>query len=224
MLGKFIGFTFLWYLLGSPILALLVLLVILYVLDRRFLGLTPSLLKPFRVAARIRKLRQELRLSPHDTSVRVELARRLLERRRYKEAAQLLREALGVMEDSADIHCELGYALLKQGQLEEGRRHVEKGLELNPRAKYGEPHLWLGEALAERSPSEAAEELEKFRNIHSSSCEAGYRLGRLYVLLGREDQARKAFREAAELYRSLPRYKKRSERRWALLSWLRSRK
>ena len=47
-MGKFIGFVLLWQLLGNPFIAILVLLVIGYFLERRFIGLTPSIGKPFK--------------------------------------------------------------------------------------------------------------------------------------------------------------------------------
>jgi TolA-binding protein len=61
--------------------------------------------------------------------------------------------------------------------------------------------------------------LEKFKTINSSSCEAFYRLGQIYVSLGKKDEAAQAFRECRELYAALPRYLKRKERKWALLAW-----
>ena len=53
-------FGLLWALLGNPVLALVVLIAALYFLDRRFIGLTPSVLKPIRISSRISALRREL--------------------------------------------------------------------------------------------------------------------------------------------------------------------
>ncbi|GIP38104.1 hypothetical protein J31TS4_13840 [Paenibacillus sp. J31TS4] len=218
-MGKFVLFSLLWWLLGNPFLAIVVLLVILYVLDRRFLGLSPSFLKPLKRTRRLAKLRQELRLHPHDSRGRLEAAQLLAEKKKYREALDYYESVLPVMEDSAEVRFGIGLCRLRLGEREEGEREMREALRLNPRVHYGEPYLRLGEALAESAPDRALAYLEAFREVHSSSCEAYYRLGLLYKRLGREEEARRAFAETVQLYRSLPKYKRRSERRWALLAF-----
>jgi tetratricopeptide (TPR) repeat protein len=80
--------------------------------------------------------------------------------------------------------------------------------------------LRMGESLTEVNPVKAVAYLEQFRELHSSSCEAYYRLGLLYQKLGRTEDAKRAFRETLDIYRSLPRYSRRQQRRWALLARL----
>ncbi|MEI7025289.1 tetratricopeptide repeat protein [Paenibacillus sp. y28] len=219
-MSKFILFSLLWWLTGNPFIAIVVLLVIIYVLDRRFVGLTPSIVKPLRRARKIRQLREELALSPHHTSNKLELARLLMEKKRFDEAAGLLEQVLQVMEDSADVRSELGICELRKGRLEQGEALIAEALELNPRVKYGEPYLELGEALGGVQPEKAIRYLQMFGQVNSSSCEAYYKLGRLYKKLGRNQEASGAFREAIQLYRGLPKYKRRHERKWALLARL----
>ncbi|KEO82313.1 tetratricopeptide repeat protein [Tumebacillus flagellatus] len=218
-MSKFFLFYILLTLTRSPIVAILVLLVIVYLADRRFVGLLPSLVEPFRRSRRISQLRNDLRINPNDTQAKVELARLLLDKKRYEEAHTLLEEARLVMRDSADVLCESGYALLKTGNLAAGEARIREGLALNPRAKYGEPYLKLAEALSAVDQGKAVQALQHFQEIHSSSCEAYYRLGLLYQQLGKAEEAKRAFRESVDIYRSLPKYKKRSERKWALRSW-----
>lgn len=88
--SKFLAFGMLFWLFGNPIVAIIVLLLILYVLDRRFVGLSPSLFKPLKRRNRIGKLKQQLGTNPHDVSAKMELARLLIERRAYREARQWL--------------------------------------------------------------------------------------------------------------------------------------
>ncbi|MBD0381197.1 tetratricopeptide repeat protein [Paenibacillus sedimenti] len=220
MLTKLLGFGLLWHLTGNPFLALIILLVILYVLDRRFVGLTPNIFKPFQLSRKASRLRQDLHANPHNTSSKLELARILLERKKYSDALPYLEQSLNVMEDSADVHYELGLCHLKLGDLDQGERLMLKALELNPRVKYGEPYLRLGEALATVAPERAVAYMERFRDVHSSSVEAYYRLGQLYQQLGRGEEAKRAYREALDIYRGLPRYSRRQQRRWALLARL----
>ncbi|MFC0215374.1 tetratricopeptide repeat protein [Paenibacillus chartarius] len=218
-MSKILLFVFLTYILGNPFVALLVLLVIVYVLDRRFVGLSPSLTRPLRLGRKMKQLHRHLRASPHDTSSKIELARIWIEKKRYAEAERLLTEVLPIMDQSADVHFELGLCKLKLGELEQGRRLMEKALELNPRVRYGEPYLRLAEAVAAADPEEAVRLLGEFRQLHSSSCEAYYRLGRLYEAMGRKEDAKAAYREVGDLYRSLPGYSRKQQRRWALLAW-----
>lgn len=216
-MSKFFLFALLWWLVGNPFLALIVLLVILYLLDRRFIGLSPSLLKPFRRNRRLSKLKRELALAPHHAGNKLEAARLFIEKGSYQEALTLLEQVLPVY-DSADVLYEIGLCRLKLGQVEEGRGLIERSLGMNPRVKYGEPYLRLGEALAATRPDEAIRYLEQFRGVNSSSCEGAYKLGRIYESLGNREEAKRAYGDALQIYRGLPRYKRRAERRWAILS------
>jgi tetratricopeptide (TPR) repeat protein len=218
-MSKFFIFYLLFMLIRNPIVALLVLFLILYLADRRFVGVLPSMLEPLRQSRRRKQLQQDLRMNPSNTQAKVELARLLLNKKRYEEAHRYLEEARHVMRDSADVLCESGYALLGLGRFEEGAALILEALSKNPRVKYGEPYLKLAEACSAVDRDRAIHYLEEFRGIHSSSCEAYYRLGLLYQQLGRQAEAKNAFREALDVYRSLPKYKKRTERKWALLSW-----
>lgn len=216
---KILGFGFLWYLFGNPFIALIILLVILYFIDRRFIGLTPSLIRPFKVSRNIARLRQELRLNPHFTSGKVELARLLMEKKKYQEAIGWLEQTKERMTDSADVHADLGLCYLKIGDLKQGEVMINRALELNPRVKYGEPYLRLGEAYAATGePAKAFAMLDQFRTMNSSSCEAYYRLGQLYQTLDKGDEAKKAFQEVKQVYKSLPKYSRRQQRKWALLA------
>jgi len=219
--SKIVLFGLLVYLTGNPILAIIVMLVILYLLDQRFLGLTPSVLRPFQLRRRASRLRQELRGNLHDTSAKLDLARTCMLLGRYGEAQRYLEEMLVVMSDSADVHAELGLCALKLGDAVRGETLLLQALELNPRVKYGEPYLRLGEAFAATDLPKAVAYIERFREEHSSSCEAYYRLGRLYEQLGRREDAKRAYGEALDIYRGLPRYSRRRQRRWALLARLR---
>lgn len=219
-MSKIFVFSLLWYLTGNPFLAILILLVIFYVLDRRYVGIMPNIFRPIQLSRKASRLRQELLSNPHNTSSKLELARILIERKQYKDAVHYLELAMDIMEDSADVHYELGLCYLKLGELSKGERLMLKALELNPKVKYGEPYLRIGEALAAVNPEKAIAYLEQFREVHSSSCEAYYRLGQMYQQLGRVDDAKRAFRDTLDIYRGLPRYSKRKQRRWAFLARL----
>ncbi|TMV44001.1 hypothetical protein FE783_33810 [Paenibacillus mesophilus] len=216
-MSKFFLFALIWWLVGNPFLALIIVLVLLYMLDRRFIGLSPSLLKPYRRNRRLSRLKRELALAPHNAGNKLEAARLYIEKEKYAEALELLEQVSSVY-DSADVVYEIGLCRLKLGQLEEGERLILQSLDMNARVKYGEPYLRLGETLAPVAPDRAIRYLEQFRQINSSSCEGSYRLGRIYDRLGSKDMAKRAYGDALLIYRGLPRYKRRAERRWAILS------
>ncbi|MET3292807.1 UNVERIFIED_CONTAM: tetratricopeptide (TPR) repeat protein [Brevibacillus sp. OAP136] len=219
-MAKFALFSLLWYITGSPILAILVLLIVLYLLDLRFVRLLPNLFRPIQLSRRLSRLKQDLRLSPHDTSAKLEVARIYMEKRRYQEALPYLQEIRNVMSDSAEFLCDLGICLIKTGAREAGEALILQALDKNPRVKYGEPYLYLSEAFAATDVNKAMAYLEECKKLHSSSVEVIYKMGLLYVLLQQQAEAKRAFAEAVEVYRGLPRYKKRQERRWAILAKL----
>lgn len=219
-MGKFVIFLILWKLTGNPVIAILILLAVLYALDRRFIGLMPSITRPYKRSRRLSQLRRELESRPHDTRSKLEAARLLMEQKKYKEALSYLEQVLPVMDDSAEVLVESGICKLKTGSVPEGEADILKGLELNPRVHYGEPYLRLGEAYKSIDPDKAIRYLQQFREVQSSSCEAYYRLGQLYERLGRREAAKDAYAECVRIYRGLPKYKRKSERKWALLARL----
>lgn len=214
-------FGLLWVLLGNPFVAILVLLLVLYFLDRSFLGIMPSLLKPIRQRRRLAKALQDVRERPFDVSAKQEAARLYMDKKRWADAERLLEEIAPAMEHSAEVKCDLGICRVKTGRVDEGEREIAGALAINPRVRYGEPHLRLAEALASVEPERAVAALHRAREATSSSCELYYRLGRLYEELGRSADAKASYREASDVYRALPRYKRKTERRWVLLSALR---
>ncbi|OKP77152.1 hypothetical protein A3844_02230 [Paenibacillus helianthi] len=216
---KILGFLLLYRLVGNPFLALILLLVILYFLDRRYVGIFPSISKPFRRSRQMSRLRTTISLNPNDVSAKFDLARLLIERKRYSESKELLVQIADRYEQSAEYWVELGYANLKLGLLPEGEAQMLQGLEINRKAQYGQPYLRLAETFRNTDHDKALHYVTQFQEIQSSSSEAYYLAGSMYKALGRVDDAKRAFAESTAIYRSLPKYKKRQERRWALRSY-----
>lgn len=220
---KFGLFVFLFWLLGNPFIAIIVMLLLLYLLDRRFIGISPSILKPLKRLSRTRKLRQQIDQSPNDVSSKHELARLLLERKKYGEALRLLEPIEHVLVDSAEYWDDLGIGYLYSGDEEKGMASMLRALELNPRVKYGAPYLRLAAHLAAGNSSQALAYLHAFQEVNSSSCEAYHYQSSIYKKLGNTEEARRVAEEGLRVYRMLPKYKKRQERRWALRLWFRKR-
>jgi len=219
-MGKIFGFILLWRLLGNPFLAILVILVIVYLLDRRFVGVFPSLTKPFKRMGQISRLRTQISMNPNDISSKHELARLLIDRKKDAEAMKLLESIEAQSEDSAEFWDDLGTVYLRQGNTQKGESCIIKALELNPRVKYGRPYLRLADVYKNSDRDKAVDYVHRFQEIQSSSCEGYYLLGMMYKDLDRKEEARAAFQESINIYRSLPKYKKRQERKWAVLSMM----
>ncbi|QOS78274.1 tetratricopeptide repeat protein [Paenibacillus sp. JNUCC31] len=223
MLIKFLIFGLLWRIVGNPIVAVLIFLIILYFLDRRYVGVMPSFMKPLKRMRNISRLRQQLAMNPNEVSSKLDLARLLIERKRYSEAHALLIELERPYEQSAEYWEALGTTELHLGHTEEGERHILQALNINPRVKYGRPYLTLAGAFKETDRDKSLAYVQQFQEIHSSSSEAYYLLGSVYRSLGRTADSKQAYEQSLNVYRSLPKYKKRQERRWAVRSWFRKR-
>ncbi|MUT65853.1 lipopolysaccharide assembly protein LapB [Paenibacillus sp. NEAU-GSW1] len=215
-MSKILLFVFLTWLTGNPFIAILVLLVILYALDRRFVGLTPSFIKPLRRSNRLRKLKRHIAEAPNDTSSKQEVSRILIEKKKYAEALKLLEPMERTLDDSAEYWDDLGLCLMQLGQPERGEAAIYKALSINPRVKYGAPYLRLAAYYSRLDAEKALESIASFQEIHSSSCEAYERLAEIYKQMGRKQEMKDAIEEGLRVYRTLPRYKKRLERSWAI--------
>lgn len=223
-MGKFLLFPLLWWLFGNPIVAIVVLLLIMYVIDRRFIGLSPSLLRPLKRRRHISRLRQQLLLNPNDIAAKHDIARLYMEQRNYREARRYLESIGDVLEHSAEYWDDLGACCLRTGDIELGEQAIGRALALNPRVKYGQPYLRLAAHYSRSDAEKALEYLEAFRTIQSSSCEGYFRLGSIYEQIGRAEDAAAAYGEGVHIYRSLPKYKRRQERKWAFRCMLKKRR
>lgn len=218
---KFIGFMLLWRLLGNPFLAIIVILAVVYLLDRRYVGVFPSLTKPYKRMKRISTLRREILMNRNDVTSKHELARLLIERKKYQEALVLLDSIQVQFDHSAEFWNDFGTVNLRLGHIQKGEEYIHKALALNPRVKYGQPYLTLAGIYQHTDQKKAEQYVRQFQEIQSSSSEASYLLGMMYKEMGRKQEANDAFRESIDIYRSLPKYKKRQERKWAVRSILR---
>ncbi|OAB35875.1 hypothetical protein PMSD_12810 [Paenibacillus macquariensis subsp. defensor] len=215
---KFIGFMLLWRLVGNPFLAILIILVVIYLLDRRYVGVFPSLTKPYKRMKRISTLRREILMNPNDVTSKHELARLLIERKKFQEAIKLLDSIQVQFDHSAEYWDDLGTVNLRLGHVQKGEDYILKALAINPRVKYGQPYLRLAGIYQHSDQQKAEQYVRAFQDIHSSSSEASYLLGMMYKEMGRKQEANDAFRESIDIYRSLPKYKNRQERKWAVRS------
>jgi tetratricopeptide (TPR) repeat protein len=224
---KFAFILLLWRLLagifGNPWLAVVVILILYYIVDRRYIGLLPSLARPLRRWRRAAELRRRIDLSPHDADARYELAQLYLAQRRYHAAETLLTALPLTMREMPDVQYDEGVCALGLGDGKRGEALILSALAEVPNLRYGEPYLKLAALHLTDNPALALEYVREAQRHNQSSCEAFYRLAMLYRRLQDAVAAREALRQCLTTYRSLPRFRRRAERRWALLAWLRLR-
>lgn len=216
-----IFFVILNLIFHNPILAIIVLGIVYYFVDRRFIGLTPSLTRPFRRQMRISQLRRAIAANPHDAPARYDLARTYLERGRYGDALHLIESLPASQQEAADVRVDWGLCELATGRTEEGEARVRKALEANPSLRRGEPYLQMATLLSDSAPNRALSYLRTFEQYNVSSCESQYRLALLLSKFGDARGARDALYECLRTYSMLPKFRRRVERRWATLARLR---
>ena len=212
---KFALFALLTMLTGSVWFAILVVLAVYLLIDVQYLGVSRVVLRYVRTARDIGELRRDVTINPHNAAAQNDLGRMLIQNGRYADAVAPLERAIERLADSDETNYYLGLAYLQTGRDDDGRRLIRKAIEMNPRFRYGEPFLRLGEyELAHGRLSEARELFERFEQIHSSSVEGFFLHGELYRRLGDADAARRFYRKAIDAFRRSPFYKRRDERRW----------
>ncbi len=209
-------FGLLAWLLSDPLLAGLILVAVFagsYLLYSRRLF---RWRQQWRNLATARHLQKTLMINPEDAKAHSDLGGLLVRRGRFAEALPHLEKAIERCEDVPDTNFYLGWALLRQGSPEKGRRHIEAALAINPRFGYGEPHLRLGNYFFERKEfTEAIPHYQAARDIHRSGLEAAAKLGESTLAVGEPEKAVAGLREALAVYRTLPWFRKQEERGWA---------
>jgi tetratricopeptide (TPR) repeat protein len=214
-MGRFFLFALLSWILGNPLLALLVIIAIS--LPGWFAGSRYAwrLHRQMRSWGEAGRLRRTLAVNPHDVKARTDLGAILVRQGRFREARAELEHAMPRADDLPDANYALGLCLLHDGEIEQGRKLVERALDLNPKFGYGEPHLRLGDFRAHRGEWEpAAERYRQATAIHSSSVEGWFKLGQALDHLGRREEAKSALREAVSSYRTAPWYQRAEGRPW----------
>lgn len=210
----FLFFLLSWF-LHNPLLALIIIVALSLPGYLYTTGWMLRLLRRFRHWQEVQGLRQTVAVNPHNVTAQTDLGRALALAGRPQEALEHLRAAEPRSADSAETLYFLGYSLLALGDWEQGNDYVQRALEVDPKFRYGEPHLRLGDYHFDRKRfGKALPHYERFRSIHTSSAEGLYKLARCYQEVGRFPDAREALAAAVEAFRTGPRYKRREDRPW----------
>ncbi|MEK6775617.1 MAG: tetratricopeptide repeat protein [bacterium] len=210
---------FLFYILmritRNPLLALLIVLILYFVLDRRYIGLLPDFSAPFRTRREIARLKREVTLNPHNAEALSDLGRDLVRMQRYREGVAYLDRALNKMSDIPETRFYLGLGYLYLKDLERAKEHLQKAIQLDPRYRYGEPYLRLGDYYRDiNSLDDALKSYDAFTGIHTSSSEGFFKIGEVWLRKGDPEKAVTFLRKAMQAFRGSPAHKKRIDRPW----------
>lgn len=135
----------------------------------------------------------------------IDLAKAYIEQARYKEAEEVLREALIKYPQGCEAHAELGEVLKKQGRHQEMKELYKNALKISPDCY--EIYIGLGDVHAQEKDLGAQEEAYKKAIEIDPYCLVAYvRLGDFYRSLGKYDDEEKMLRKMIDLR---PRYYRR---------------
>lgn len=220
MFKSWLTYIFVSALTGSPLLGVLAVLLVWYGGTSFWLGRLPDPTSPFRTWSRIRRLRGEHGMNPHDVDVRTELGG-LLATRSPGEAKSLLEEAVRKCPDLAQPAFFLGLAHLNLGETDAGRAQIERALSLKPELAFGEPLVRLGDHYAKKGDARAAlAAYERATDVHCSYAEAWYKAGAAAKAAGDAAKAKAHWRETLASTDHAPAFKRRQDRKWRWRAWI----
>lgn len=216
----------LWVLLswitGSPITALVILVLVWLLGDRVTFRVLPDPLRGFQRWSRRSALRRTLAANPHDRRARLELANLLLDARRPGLAAEVLGPNIEAGDDDVHTTFAMGAALARTGAWERAEPFLAAARAREPAFRMGEIDLELGRLRVRRGDAAAAREpLERLVAERPGTVEGRYWLARALRALGDAAGAARVRDDAWREYAALPRFRRQHERpyAWRIRPW-----
>jgi len=190
-------------------------------------GFLPDPIVWLRTMGQIKKLRADITLNPANLAACRDLARIYLERKRPKQAIEIIEKTRERMaestrhpqgsRDDAELLYGLGVAKLRAGDPKGALDPIVGAIAIDPDVGRGDPYLAASEALSKLGRWEEAEDsLDRFIEYNQSSVAAYVKLARVRKRRKDEDGARAAITEAKQTWSVLPSFKRRHEWHWYL--------
>lgn len=166
-----------------------------------------------------RRMLEAAAINPHDGDAQYQLGLIHQQRRQYTEAVRRFEAAVAIDPTETDAHYQLGRIYHEQGRLTEAVSHLETALRQDEKHSSSEAHRELGAVyLAEGRTADAERELALFTSRREYDPEGLYYSGRTLEALGRDEDARDAYRRAIDAARTAPRYRRRELAKWSRLA------
>lgn len=204
---------------GNPFLAIAAVIIIYVFIDRYYLGFLSGFTKKLKRGSQIRVGLGELSVNPQNARAAYSLGVLYFERNRFKDALKYLEHPRLKEDRTAGYYNYLGMTLMELGRVEEGKDYILSALELDPRAGYGLPYIYLIEdelrnGIPDRSRVDDMEQkMQRFSNTENL-----YKMGMVFKKYKDREKAGMFFSKALIEYSYCPRGVKRLHRKWAILS------
>ena len=215
-MGNYLKFAILWAITGSPVTALIILLLFWLVADWYTTGFGRGLVRLIGRARRGWALERILAVNPHDRRARAELGEILVDQRRWARAIEVLKPVLEADPGEKEALFSLGRACFGIGNAEAGELFLVTLEKDEPGFRQGEGTLALARGRLQTGNVDGAiEALQRFLAEHPANVEARYLLSRALLLKGDAAGARRERRRAWDEHASAPRFSQRQSRLWA---------
>lgn len=187
---------------------ILVAVVLIYIFRERI----PDPTAWFRRRKNFKRLTHEVSINPHDSTARRDLGMVLLEKGQPKEALDNFLEALKKDADFGEVNHFTGLAYLRAGDAAKAVGYLQKAIKIDPKLRYGESYLYLGEALTTLGkPEEALDALKTYLSINNTSIEGMYQYARALAALGRKEEAKQAIEDGIKYHKHNPGFRRRRD-------------
>ena len=170
--------------------------------------------------SRVRTLQVDIDTNASNVTARRDLAKIWLEKHRPKRALPLLEQAIARDPNSLELQYLSGLSHLLAGDNQRAVETLVSVTHREPHFRYGEAYLRAADALIALGRwDDAADALERYAKINSSSIEG--RVKRVRVCKARKDAdgTRRAAADLRDAWRSLPSYQRRKQFGWYVRSF-----
>jgi tetratricopeptide (TPR) repeat protein len=158
-------------------------------------------------------------VNPHDGEAQYQLGLVYQQRRNFTEAIRRFGNAVTIDPAQTDAHFQLGRIAREQGRLGDALTHFQTVVNLDERHSQSEILREIGALyISARQYEDARRELAEYTERRPYDPEGLFYYGQALEGLGKTEEARDAYRRAAEAANLAPSYLKRAAARWSRLA------
>ena len=202
----------LWTLLLSPVLASPLLLFLLFMVVRGYVG---GMLRSQRARESFKQNLEASTLNPADSSAHYNLGLIHQQRGELDAARARFEKAVEIDGEEIDAHYQLGRIALEEKRYGDAVRHFEQVVSRDETHAQNEIWREVGATyLAAGQFDDARDALERFLEKRPSDPEALYLMGRAHAGLGHRREAASLMQACIDAVKTAPAYKYRADRRW----------